>query len=75
MRIVDEMQKIPDSVTLTELRGDKLHDILGQVEHLRRTITLTRYGKPVARIVPVESGKSVLDVLYLPTAGPGPIKA
>jgi prevent-host-death family protein len=71
MHILGEMPKTPDSVSLTELRGDKLYDVLGQVEHLRRAFTITRYGRPVARIVPIESGKSVLD-LQVPVAGPSP---
>lgn len=49
-------------VTAQELHGPRLTWALGQAEHARKTITVTRYGLPIARIVPVSDDVSLTDV-------------
>lgn len=55
-----------NTVTAQELHGPRLRWALGQVEHSRSSITITRYGKPVARLVPIEDEEVVLTDVGLP---------
>ncbi len=43
------------SVSVAEAKQN-LSDILGRVAYGKETITITRRGKPVARLVPVDKG-------------------
>jgi prevent-host-death family protein len=63
---------IPNSYTVTDLSRGRTDEILGKVQYNRAVITLTRYGKPIARIVPIED-----SVVTDPTANisPTPAKA
>ena len=45
---------IPNCHSISDLTRGHTDEILGKVIHHREVITLTRYGKPVARIVPIE---------------------
>lgn len=42
------------------LSHGKTDEILGRVLHSRVTVTITRYGKPIAKIVPIDSSDSVV---------------
>ncbi len=61
---------IPNSYTVTDLSRGRTDEILGKVQYNRAVITLTRYGKPIARIVPIED-----SVVTDPTASISPATA
>jgi prevent-host-death family protein len=42
------------------LSHGKTDEILGRVQHSRVVITITRYGKPIARIVPIDDPSAVV---------------
>lgn len=42
------------------LTHGKTDEILGRVQHARVVITITRYGKPIARIVPIDDPNEVV---------------
>lgn len=42
------------------LSHGKTDEILGRVQHSRAVITITRYGKPIARIVPIDDPNEVI---------------
>ena len=42
------------------LSHGKTDEILGRVLHSRVTVTITRYGKPIAKIVPIDTEDTVL---------------
>jgi prevent-host-death family protein len=52
--------------SMTDLIRGKFDDALAAVQHRREEVIITRYGKPVARLVPlepVEDIKLATDVL------------
>jgi prevent-host-death family protein len=49
--------------SMTDLIRGKFDDALAAVQHRREEIIITRYGKSVARIVPLEDAKLATDVL------------
>ncbi len=59
----------PDEYSVAELLHGKTHEIFGIVQHLRKAVTIVRYGKPVARIVPIDPplGATSLPVNKLST--------
>ncbi len=58
----------PTSYPVTALSRGRTNELLGKVLYQRMVITLTRYGKPVARVIPIEDGTVVTD----PTANISP---
>ena len=50
-----------DEIPIAEARAD-LSEVTSQVRHLRRSLVLTRRGKPQAAIVPVEAAQAMEDL-------------
>lgn len=44
----------------TALSRGKTEEILGKVQHSGATVTIFRYGKPIARIVPIVDGDALV---------------
>jgi prevent-host-death family protein len=47
---------VKESVTTSELKA-RCSEIIGRVERMRTPVILTKRGRPVARIVPMEDGE------------------
>lgn len=61
---------------MTDLIRGKFDEALAIVQHRREEIIITRYGKPVARLVPLEDGgKSAIDPLANRSLAPVPAGA
>jgi prevent-host-death family protein len=57
---------------MTDLIRGKFDEALAAVQHRREEIIITRYGKPVARLVPLEDAKLATDVLANRSQAPVP---
>jgi prevent-host-death family protein len=60
---------------MTDLIRGKFDEALAIVQHRREEIIVTRYGKPVARLVPLEEPKLVTDPLTNRSLAPVPAGA
>jgi prevent-host-death family protein len=45
--------------TVSQLLRGKIGEALGAVQHRGEEVLVTRFGKHIARIVPIDSGKSL----------------
>ncbi len=68
---------MPTDIALTDLARKRgmLDEILGRVLHQREEFTITRYGRAVARLVPLEDVKLATDPMTNRSLAPVPVGA